>query len=64
MPWHRTLINSQILSVHAALVKVGPKGTVLMLGGSEHNRDQGGRDEQPADPAKRRRKGSGVISKG
>ena len=43
MPWHPTLINSQILSVHAALVPVGSKGTVLMFGGDEHNEAKAGR---------------------
>lgn len=51
MPWHPTMIDSEILSVHAALVPVGPKGTVLMFGGSEHWSAQGGTDEVPADPA-------------
>lgn len=51
MPWHPTLINSQILSVHAALLPVGTKGKVIMLGGSEHNELQGGMDGTPALPA-------------
>jgi hypothetical protein len=51
MPWHPTLINSEILSVHAALVPVGSKGTVLMFGGDEHNSAQGGTDATPALPA-------------
>ena len=50
MPWHPTLINSQILSVHATLLPIGAKGKVLMTGGSEHNRDQGATDETPVDP--------------
>jgi hypothetical protein len=37
MPWHPTLIDSRILSVHAALLPRGPMGKVVMLGGSEHN---------------------------
>jgi len=49
MSWS-SLINSQILSVHAALLPTGNKGRVLMLGGSEHNPDQGGTDEMPALP--------------
>ncbi|MGL5816777.1 MAG: galactose oxidase-like domain-containing protein [Phycicoccus sp.] len=52
VPWHPTLIDSEIFSVHAALVPGGPRGTVVMLGGSEHNPAQGGTDQQPADPAK------------
>ncbi|HEX2209100.1 MAG TPA: galactose oxidase early set domain-containing protein [Longimicrobium sp.] len=55
MPWHPSaadpLIQSQILSVHAALIPRGPRGAVLMLGGSEHNPAQGGTDDMPADPA-------------
>lgn len=55
MPWHPPapgeLIKSQILSVHAALLPVGPRGTVVMLGGSEHNQAQGGTDTVPALPA-------------
>jgi hypothetical protein len=51
MPWHPTLINSEILAVHAALVPVGSKGTVVMFGGDEHNAAQGGNDDTPADPA-------------
>lgn len=50
MPWHPTLIDSEIFSVHAALVPGGEKGKVVMLGGSEHNQAQGGTDEQPALP--------------
>ncbi|WP_327096090.1 galactose oxidase early set domain-containing protein [Nocardia vinacea] len=50
MPWDPEPINSQILSVHAALVPGGMKGKVVMLGGSEHNPEQGGTDDQPADP--------------
>ena len=55
MPWFPTapnLINSEILSVHAALVPSGAKGTVLMLGGDEHNPAQAGRDTTPADPTR------------
>ncbi len=52
MPWHNTLIDSEILSVHAALIPLGAKGTVVMLGGSEHNSAQGATDENPLDPAK------------
>lgn len=51
MPWHGTLIDSEIFSVHAALVPSGAKGKVVMLGGSEHNELQGGTDEAPALPA-------------
>lgn len=50
MPWHSTLIDSEIFSVHAALVPGGLKGKVVMLGGSEHNPAQGGTDAAPADP--------------
>lgn len=51
MPWHPPLIDSQILAVHAAVVPVGSKGTVLMFGGDEHNSAQGGTDTTPAAPA-------------
>ena len=51
MPWHPTLIDSQILSVHAALMPVGSHGKVLMFGGDEHNGAQGGTDGAPATPA-------------
>lgn len=51
MPWHPDLIDSEIFSVHAALVPGGTAGKVVMLGGSEHNPAQGGSDETPADPA-------------
>ena len=47
MPWHPTLINSEILSIHAALLPVGSKGKVLMVGGDEHNPAQGGTDDTP-----------------
>jgi len=50
MPWH-ALIDSLILSVHAALVPEGTEGTVLMFGGDEHNPRQGGTDEVPATAA-------------
>ena len=52
MPWHPILIDSEIFSVHAALVPGGSAGKVVMLGGSEHNPSQGGSDETPADPEK------------
>ena len=51
MPWHDTLINSVIFSVHAALVPGGASGKVVMMGGSEHNPAQGGTDDAPATPA-------------
>ena len=51
MPWHSPVIDSLILSVHAALVPLGSRGTVLMFGGDEHNEDQGGHDGTPAVPA-------------
>ena len=50
MPWQAP-INSEILSVHAALVPAGPNGRVLMFGGDEHNPAQGGTDILPAVPA-------------
>lgn len=51
MPWHASLIDSKIFSVHAALVPGGAEGKVVMFGGSEHNPAQGGSDETPAVPA-------------
>jgi hypothetical protein len=51
MPWYPKLINAEILSVHAAIVPVGSKATVLMFGGDEHNPAQSGTDTMPADPA-------------
>ncbi|WNG47407.1 DUF1929 domain-containing protein [Archangium minus] len=51
MPWLPGLINSEILSVHAALIPGGAKGRVLMFGGDEHNPGQAGNDATPADPA-------------
>ena len=43
--------NSEILAIHAALLPIGPKGKVLILGGDEHNPAQAGNDATPATPA-------------
>lgn len=40
MPWNNTVVDSQILAVHAALVPTGPQGEVVLFGGDEHWRDQ------------------------
>lgn len=36
MPWNPTIINSQILAIHAALVPNGDDGEVVLFGGDEH----------------------------
>ncbi|MCC5599755.1 galactose oxidase early set domain-containing protein [Nostoc favosum] len=36
MPWNSTVIDSQILAVHAALVPNGDEGEVVLFGGDEH----------------------------
>jgi Domain of unknown function (DUF1929) len=36
MPWNSTIIDSQILAVHAALVPNGDEGEVVLFGGDEH----------------------------
>lgn len=36
MPWNPTIIDSQILAVHAALVPNGDEGEVVLFGGDEH----------------------------
>jgi hypothetical protein len=41
MPWNATIIDSEILAVHAALVPNGNEGEVVLFGGDEHWRDQG-----------------------
>jgi hypothetical protein len=51
MPWQSPVADSLILSVHASLVPLGSRGTVLMFGGDEHNENQGGHEGSPADPA-------------
>ena len=48
MPWRTALVDSKILSVHAALVPGRPKGKVVMLGGNEHWSDQADSDTEPA----------------
>ena len=40
MPWNPTIIDSQILAVHAALVPNGNQGEVVLFGGDEHWGDQ------------------------
>jgi hypothetical protein len=40
MPWNDTIVDSQILAVHAALVPSGPQGEVVLFGGDEHWADQ------------------------
>jgi hypothetical protein len=40
MPWNPTIIDSQILAVHAALVPNGNQGEVVLFGGDEHWKDQ------------------------
>lgn len=40
MPWNSTIIDSQILAVHAALVPSGAQGEVVLFGGDEHWGDQ------------------------
>ena len=51
MGWIGPFESGDILVVHAAVVPGGAKVKVLMFGGSEHNGEQGGTDEAPADPA-------------
>lgn len=36
MPWNPTIIDSEILAVHAALVPSGDEGEVVLFGGDEH----------------------------
>lgn len=36
MPWNNSVIDSEILAVHAALVPTGPHGEVVLFGGDEH----------------------------
>lgn len=36
MPWSSTVVDSQILAVHAALVPNGDEGEVVLFGGDEH----------------------------
>jgi hypothetical protein len=36
VPWNSSIIDSQILAVHAALVPSGDEGEVLLFGGDEH----------------------------
>ena len=36
MPWHPTVVDSQILAIHVALVPSGDQGEVLLFGGDEH----------------------------
>jgi hypothetical protein len=36
MPWNNTVVDSEILSVHAALVPSGDQGEVVLFGGDEH----------------------------
>ena len=36
MPWHPTVVDSQILAIHVALVPGGDQGEVLLFGGDEH----------------------------
>ena len=36
MPWNAIQVDSQILSVHAALVPNGPQGEAVLFGGDEH----------------------------
>lgn len=40
MPWNTSVIDSQILAVHAALLPSGQEGEVLLFGGDEHWADQ------------------------
>jgi hypothetical protein len=40
MPWNPTIVDSQILAVHAALVPNGNQGEVVLFGGDEHWNDQ------------------------
>jgi hypothetical protein len=36
MPWNSSIVNSEILAVHAALVPMGRQGEVVLFGGDEH----------------------------
>ncbi len=36
MPWNPTVVDSQILAIHAALVPNGDDGEVVLFGGDEH----------------------------
>jgi hypothetical protein len=36
MPWNPTIVDSQILAIHAALVPNGDDGEVVLFGGDEH----------------------------
>src|SRR6476646_2314796 len=36
MPWNGTIVDSQILAIHAALVPSGNAGEVVLFGGDEH----------------------------
>lgn len=40
MPWNPTIIDSQILAIHAALVPNDDDGEVVLFGGDEHWEDQ------------------------
>lgn len=40
MAWDSTLIDTEILAVHAALVPGGAAGRVLLFGGDEHHAAQ------------------------
>ncbi|KMP77368.1 hypothetical protein TU62_04685 [Bacillus cereus] len=40
MAWNRSIIDSEILAVHAALVPSGEEGQVVLFGGDEHWPDQ------------------------
>nr|WP_281723014.1 galactose oxidase early set domain-containing protein [Nitrosomonas nitrosa] len=40
MPWNSTVVDSEILAVHAALVPNGDAGEVVLFGGDEHWIDQ------------------------
>lgn len=43
--------RAEILAIHVALLPIGTRGKVLMLGGDEHFQDHAGRDNAPATPA-------------
>jgi hypothetical protein len=40
MPWNASIVDSQILAVHAALLPSGSQGEVVLFGGDEHWSDQ------------------------
>src|ERR1700682_4504510 len=40
MPWNATILDSQILAVHAALAPSGEPGEIGLFGGDEHWADQ------------------------